>query len=147
MPVRDRNDMLIRWRWLRLIGYTILLCSALVRSPSASPPFAAEMERLAEILGSLQFLTELCEDEPAPWRDEMEALIALAEPDEVWRLRLIDRFNLGYSSFAIVYRLCTAAAALAITHYRDEGADIAVGIAARFGAAAAPVALSLEADR
>ena len=69
------------------------------------------MERLAEILGSPQFLTELCEDEPAPWRDEMEALIALAEPDEVWRLRLIDRFNLGYSSFAIVYRLCTAAAA------------------------------------
>ena len=105
------------------------------------------MERLAEILGSLQFLTELCEDEPAPWRDEMEAQITLAEPDEVWRLRLIDRFNLGYSSFATVYRLCTAAAALAITHYRDEGAEMAVGIAARFGAAEALVAPSLEAGR
>jgi uncharacterized protein (TIGR02301 family) len=97
------------------------------------PPYAGEMERLAEVLGSLQFLSELCEDAPAPWRDQMEELLALAGSDDAWRVRLTDRFNLGYSSFAAVYRICTDAARLAIAHYREEGAAITDDIATRFG--------------
>ena len=85
------------------------------------------------MLGSLQFLTELCEESPAPWRDEMEALIRLAEATEDWRARVVDHFNLGYSSFGAVYQECTGAAELAIVYYRDEGARIAADIAERFG--------------
>lgn len=97
------------------------------------PPYAGEMERLAEVLGSLQFLTELCEDSAAPWRDQMAELLSLAGSDDAWRARLTDRFNLGYSSFAAVYRNCTDAALLAIAHYREEGAAITADIATRYG--------------
>jgi len=112
----------------------LVLCVSVGQQARAQlPPYAGEMERLAEVLGSLQFLTELCENTPAPWRDQMAELLSLAGSDDAWRARLTDRFNLGYSSFAAVYRNCTDAAQVAITHYREEGAAITADIATRFG--------------
>lgn len=96
------------------------------------PPYAAQIERLAEILGSLHFLSGLCTDEPISWRAEMEDLLLAEQPDEERRDRLVDRFNLGYSALAAVYRRCTAAAAAAEANYRREGADIAAAIAEEF---------------
>lgn len=113
----------------------LLFSASVAASP---PPFASDLERLAEILGSLQFLAELCEDgRAAAWRGQMEALLELtndgSETDEAWQARLTDRFNLGYSSFAAVYRRCTTAALAAIDHYREAGAAIAAAIATRYG--------------
>ncbi len=123
-----------------------MLCVSLGHGARAQlPPYAGEMERLAEVLGSLQFLTELCDDTPAPWRDQMEELLSLAGSDDAWRVRLTDRFNLGYSSFAAVYRNCTDAARLAITHYREEGAAITADIATRYGSGPAVPAPSVGA--
>ena len=120
----------------------VLACALAITLPShshATPPFASELERLAEIMGSLQFLTELCAEEEQPWRAEMTALIAAAEGTEAWRMRVADRYNLGYTSFAAIYRDCTPAAIEAISRYRQRGAILAEEIAQQFGSPDAPV--------
>ena len=103
---------------------------------AAPPPYANDLERLSEVLGSLQFLAEICDDSSASWRQQMAELLEQIDPeaDAEWRDRLTDRFNLGYSSFATVYRSCTSAAILAIEQYRIAGAQIAGDIATEYGA-------------
>lgn len=124
---------------VRVAGSAVLAL-VLAGSPALAqlPPYAERMERLAEILGSLHYLTELCDDAPSLWRDAMEALLADENPAEAFRVRFIDRFNLGFSSFAAVYQRCTPAALLAIDRYRTEGAALATAIATEFGLATTP---------
>ncbi len=116
-----------------IAGYLMFATSAV----AALPPYAADLERLAEILGSLQFLSELCDADQTGWREQMEAIIALEggrdDSSEEWEARLTNLFNVGYSSFASVYRSCTTSALTAIAHYRDAGAEIAAGITSRYG--------------
>jgi uncharacterized protein (TIGR02301 family) len=68
----------------------------------------------------------------------MQQLIAAENPDPDFRAVLVDRFNIGFSSFASVYRRCTASAEAAIDRYRIEGARLIEGLAAGFGADAEP---------
>lgn len=114
----------------------ILLGASPVPVRAADPPYESQLVRLAEVLGSLHYLAELCGEAGPSWRGEMEALLAAEQPDDPRRARLVDRFNLGYSSFASVYRSCTAAARLALQRYRDEGAGLAREMVARWGAGA-----------
>lgn len=117
-----------------LIGAAVLIPGT---ARSADPPYDAELVRLAEVLGSLHYLAGLCGDVGPSWRGEMEDLLDAERPDGPRRARLIDRFNLGYSSFASVYRTCTAAARLALRRYRDEGAGLAREMVDRWAAEAA----------
>ena len=116
----------------------LMLLAATVSGQAAEPPYGKEFARLAEILGSLHYLTGLCDPGPSPWRAEMQQLIAAENPDPDFRAKLVDRFNIGFSSFASVYRRCTASAEAAIDRYRAEGAALIEGLAIGFGAAAEP---------
>lgn len=102
---------------------------------AADPPYESQLLRLSEILGALHYLRPLCgaDEDDQTWRKQMEELIAAEEPSERRRARLTDRFNLGYSSFASVYRTCTPAAAAAVDRYQREGVRIARDITARYG--------------
>lgn len=100
-------------------------------------PYAEQLGRLSEILGSLHYLAGLCDPAPSPYRDQMTAVIEAEAPAPAFRAQLIDRFNLGYSSFAAVYRLCTPAAGEAIAVYRADGATLAAAIATQYGTPAA----------
>ncbi|MCW5719210.1 MAG: TIGR02301 family protein [Bauldia sp.] len=95
-------------------------------------PYAEQLGRLAEILGSLHYLTGLC-DPPSPYRDQMTAVLEAEAPGTAFYAQLVDRFNLGYSSFAAVYRQCTPAAVEAISLYRADGAALAEAIATQYG--------------
>ena len=132
---RVRRVIVFAARMRAAIAAMILFASTANAEP---PPFAEDLERLAEILGSLQFLAELCEEDPTVWRGQMESILGLTdggdESDAEWQARLTNRFNLGYSSFAAVYRNCTAAALTALVRYREAGAAITADIAARYGA-------------
>lgn len=98
------------------------------------PPYQADLLRLSEILGSIQFLRELCgTSEGALWRDQAQALIDSLQPTDQERARLVDRFNRGYESYRSVYRVCTDSARMAVDRYLEEGARIAADIAARYG--------------
>lgn len=104
------------------------------RAQAADPPYEQQLQRLSEILGALHYLRELCgAAEGQQWREEMQALIEAEEPTPERRARLVDRFNLGYSGFASVYRNCTEAATLAIDRYMREGSRISQDIIARYG--------------
>jgi uncharacterized protein (TIGR02301 family) len=120
---------------------TAVVVAALAAPPSLAetpapqaPAYEPDLLRLSEILGSVQFLRELCgTNEGTLWRDQMQGLIDSTEPDTLERARIMDRYNRGYDSFRSVYRVCTGAARVAVDRYLDEGAKIAAEIAARFG--------------
>ncbi|HEY4193043.1 MAG TPA: TIGR02301 family protein [Mesorhizobium sp.] len=100
---------------------------------AAEAPFEPGLMRLAEILGSLHFLRNLCGESGEQWRGEMEKLLQSENPDPERRARFIARFNRGYRSFGGTYTQCTASAREAIRHYMQEGGDLSRDIASRYG--------------
>jgi uncharacterized protein (TIGR02301 family) len=100
---------------------------------NASAPYDTELQRLAEILGSLQYLRTVCgAKEGQKWRAEMQSLIDAEAPGGERRRKIVASFNNGYRGFEQTYRTCTPAADLAIRRYLDEGAKIAREITARY---------------
>lgn len=103
------------------------------RAQDAAAPFDADLQRMAEILGSLHYLRGICGANEGPkWRNEMQALINAETPSGERRTRLIAGFNRGYNSFQQTYRTCTPAANIAIRRYIDEGARISRDLTARY---------------
>jgi uncharacterized protein (TIGR02301 family) len=115
----------------RLLPYLLAL---LLSSPvvAIDPPYQPEMERLAEIMGSLYFLQPLCQAGTEDWRAQMAELIALDQPDDDRRQRLTGAFNSGYESYARLHRSCTASARAALMRLLAEAERVARGIAERF---------------
>jgi uncharacterized protein (TIGR02301 family) len=96
-------------------------------------PFDTGLERLAEILGSLQYLRNICgANEGNKWRTEMQAILDAEAPNGQRRAQFIARFNRGYRAYLQTYRTCTPAADLAIRRYLEEGSKIAREITARY---------------
>ncbi len=89
--------------------------------------------RLAEILGSLHFLRNLCGEQGSDWREEMQHLIDAEHPDADRKARFVASFNRGYRAFETSYTSCTASAAEAIRRYTREGEDLSRDIATRYG--------------
>ena len=103
--------------------------------PATGPaaPYDADLQRLAEILGALQYLRTVCKaDDGQKWRDQMQALIDAEAPEGERRRKIVANYNRGYRGFQQTYRSCTPAADLAIRRYLDEGAKIAREITARY---------------
>jgi uncharacterized protein (TIGR02301 family) len=117
-----------------LLAASVMVAPVPAAAQAADPPYESQLLRLSEILGALHYLRPLCgADEDQLWRQQMEELIAAEEPNDRRKSRLTDRFNLGYSSFASVYRACTPAAAAAVERYQREGVKITRDITARYG--------------
>lgn len=96
------------------------------------PLYQPQMERLAEIMGSLYFLEPLCKAGGPDWRAQMEGLISADEPDEDRRQRLAGSFNSGYTSFSRLYESCTASASEALVRLLAEAEKTARDIHARY---------------
>ncbi|WP_421913754.1 TIGR02301 family protein [Mesorhizobium sp.] len=100
---------------------------------SAEAPFEPGLMRLAEVLGSLHFLRNLCGEKGDQWRGEMQKLLDSENPDPERRARFIASFNRGYRSFGGTYTQCTASATEAISRYMKEGETLSRDIASRYG--------------
>ena len=99
----------------------------------AAAPFDADLQRLAEILGTLHYLRGICgTNEGQKWRGEMQALVDAETPSGERRTRMIASFNRGYNGFKQTYRTCTPAATVAIKRYLDEGSKISRDLTARY---------------
>lgn len=98
-------------------------------------PYDQRLIRLAEVLGSVHYLRNLCVKEPEDvWRRSMQELIDKETANEEKRReRMTAAFNRGYRTFASVYTTCTQPAIVAEQRYRAEGATLASEIVARFG--------------
>jgi uncharacterized protein (TIGR02301 family) len=102
-------------------------------SKNAPAPFDHDLQRLAEILGSLHFLRGICgANEGQKWRNEAQVLIDTEAPGGERHEQMIASFNRGYRAFQQSYRTCTPAADFAIRRYLMEGAKIAREITARY---------------
>jgi uncharacterized protein (TIGR02301 family) len=101
-------------------------------SLSIDPPYQGQMERLAEIMGSLYFLQPLCKAGNEDWRAQIGELINLDEPDEDRRQRLTGAFNEGYTAYARLHRLCTASAREALTRLLVEAEKTAREMHSRY---------------
>jgi len=115
----------------------LLLISALIAAPAraqdAAAPFDGDLQRLAEILGTLHYLRGICgNNEGLKWRNEMQALIDAETPAGDRRARMIAAFNRGYNGFQQTYRSCTPAATVAVRRYIDEGVKISRDLTARY---------------
>jgi len=111
----------------------VALLMALARPAMAvDPAYQPQMERLAEIMGSLYFLEPLCKSGGADWREQMEQLIEADQPDEDRRQRLAGAFNSGYTAFSRLYQGCTASASEALTRLLGEAEKTARDIHSRY---------------
>jgi uncharacterized protein (TIGR02301 family) len=112
----------------------LMLLAAPARAVEGGPaPYDGELQRLAEILGALQYLRTLCgANEGQKWRNEMQALLDAETASGDRRQKIVAGFNRGYRGFQQTYRSCTPAADIAIRRYLSEGARIARDITARY---------------
>lgn len=114
--------------------------SVVIAQTTPSPEYDRQLMRLAEILGAVHHLREVCTaNEGQLWRDQMIKLIGAERPSAAKRARLIKNFNQGYRSYKRTYRQCNQAANLAINRFTREGAGLAQTMArARLDAAQPP---------
>ena len=98
------------------------------------PPYEPQMTRLAEILGALSFLRDLCGDNDGnEWRTKMSTLLEAEAKSGSRRQRLTSAFNRGFRGYEMTYHECTPNARLAISRYLDEGSHLTHDITYRYG--------------
>ena len=115
------------------IGFLLIATAAAPVRAETVAPFDGDLQRLAEILGALHYLRDICgANEGQKWRHEMQALVDAEAPSGERRQRMIASFNQGYRGFQQTYRTCTPAASFAIRRYLREGAKIAREVTARY---------------
>lgn len=117
----------------RALPFALALLAAAPAARAADSPFESQLVRLAEILGSLHYLRNLCGENGQDWRLRMEQFLEAENPDEMRRARFVASFNRGYRSFETSYGTCTASAIEAINRYMKEGEALTRDTAARFG--------------
>lgn len=92
-------------------------------------PYDDRLMRLAEILGAVHFLRELCgANEGQYWRERMEELMRAEGSSALRQARLTRGFNQGYRNYARTYSTCTPTAQTAISKFMTEGAQISDGL-------------------
>jgi uncharacterized protein (TIGR02301 family) len=111
----------------------LVAAAAPARAEVAAAPFDGSLQRLAEIMGALHYLRNICgANEGLKWRNEMQSLVDAEAPGGDRRTRMIASFNRGYRGYQQTYRNCTPAADLVIRRYLEEGSKIAREMTARY---------------
>ena len=97
------------------------------------PPYEPQLMRLAEIMGALAFLRDLCgEADGVDWHLKMKALLETEAKTDTRRERLAGAYNRGFRGYEVIYRACTPAAQAVIGRFLDEGGRLAHEITNRF---------------
>jgi uncharacterized protein (TIGR02301 family) len=99
-----------------------------------APPYEADLLRLAELMGALSYLRDLClYADGATFRDSLSRLIAADPRPQEAKDQLAGAFNRGFDGYRLSYRVCTANARAAISAYLDETQQLAKTVAAKYG--------------
>ncbi len=100
-------------------------------SPTAYEP---DLLKLAEVIGSLAFLRQLCDGaEAGQWRTRMIELLEAEGTSPGRKDRLAGAYNRGFKGFALTYRNCTASAQEASARLSSDGERLSRILANRFG--------------
>jgi uncharacterized protein (TIGR02301 family) len=123
-----------RRRIASLVSAVVLALSAAFAATGGAQaqdakPYDERLVRLAEILGAVHYLRELCEaNDGQLWRERMRELIEAEGSSALRRARLTRSFNTGYRSFGRTYTTCTPTARTALERFLNEGVEIADGL-------------------
>lgn len=120
------------WAGLWLLFAALLFVPQAGAQQSASPgqqsderPYDGQLLRLAEIIGAIHYLRELCgANEGQNWRNLMKDLVAAEGVSALRRAKLVESFNRGYRGYSRTYRVCNKSAAMAVNRFMDQGAAI-----------------------
>lgn len=105
-------------------------------APTFKPaPYDDKLAQLSEILGSLDFIRNLCERDSEPqWKAMMSQLLDSDAKDEpARREKLTAAYNRGYRTFSAIQTTCSAQLRATAERYRNEGATLATEISTRYG--------------
>lgn len=92
-------------------------------------PYDEKLMRLAEIMGAMHYLRELCSaNDGMLWRDKMKDLLDAEGSTALRRARLTRSFNQGYRSYRRTYVSCTPTAQTSISRFLTEGVQISEGL-------------------
>jgi len=133
------------WR-IRALGLVGVLCAGVLpafgpslpggmasgaawAAPADGKPYDDKLMRLAEILGAVHYLRELCNAHDGQlWRERMKELLDSEGGTALRKARLTRSFNQGYRSYRRTYVTCTPTAQSSIERFFDEGVQIADGL-------------------
>jgi uncharacterized protein (TIGR02301 family) len=123
-------------RALVAASLALLAVTFVVAIPGASralgpdgKPYDDKLMRLAEIMGAVHYLRELCSaSEGQLWRERMKELLDAEGSSALRRARLTRSFNQGYRSYNRTYVTCTPSAQNAVNRFLTEGLQISEGL-------------------
>ena len=134
---------LLPWAFLALLSLAVPM-DVWAQSTQAAPPSAGQpsvsgdpesrpydqqVYQLAELMGAVHYLRELCgAEEGQIWRNQMRELVSAEGTTALRRARLVDSFNKGYRGYARTYRTCTKPALVAIDRFLEQGASLTDGL-------------------
>jgi len=103
-------------------------------APPPPPPYEPQLLRLAELMGALSYLRDLCRDgDGAAFRDRLAKLMDVEAQATERKEALAGAFNRGFGDYELTYRVCTPSARETIRLYLDETQKIAHFVATRYG--------------
>jgi uncharacterized protein (TIGR02301 family) len=98
------------------------------------PPYEPQLLRLAELMGALAYLRDLCGAHDADaYRAKMASLLEIEAKSETRKESLAGAYNSGFRGYRLSYRVCTPAANEIIARFLDEAARISTDVANRYG--------------
>jgi uncharacterized protein (TIGR02301 family) len=105
-------------------------------APAAEPPppYEPQLLRLAELMGALAYLRDLCGARDADaFHAKMASLLEAEAKSESRKESLAGAYNNGFRGYELSYRVCTPAAHEVIARFLDEAAKISTDVANRYG--------------
>ena len=103
------------------------------RQPDAPPPYEAQLLRLAELIGALAYLRDLCGDgDGAAFRAKFADLVDTEGATDARKESLAGAFNRGFRDYELTYRACTPTAREIVARFLDEASRIARDVANRY---------------
>ncbi len=99
----------------------------------APPPYEAQLLRLAELIGALTYLRDLCGDgDGAAFRAKFADLVGAEGTTDARKESLAGAFNRGFRDYELTYRACTPTAREIVARFLDEASRIAKDVANRY---------------
>jgi uncharacterized protein (TIGR02301 family) len=103
-------------------------------APEPPPPYEPQLLRLAELMGALAYLRDLCGAHDADaFHAKMASLLEAEAKSESRKASLAGAYNSGFRGYELSYRVCTPAAHEIIVRFLDEAAKISTDVANRYG--------------
>ena len=98
------------------------------------PPYEPQLLRLAEMMGALAYLRDLCGDgDGNAFHDKMTGLLEAEAKSQSRKESLAGAYNRSFRDYEISYRACTPAARQIIARFLNETARLTADLANRYG--------------